>query len=355
MTTQSEATDAYADTTRYHRSWYWYDWANSAFVTTVGTVLFGPYLTTVAKEAACPGIADDATCTTNLYVVPAAANLPGWVSGVAMAAAVLLLLGLVLSLVAYARDTVLPYRPSALVVPLALATVVLVLTAPLDPGSVAPYTITLATIVSAVLLVFVGAITDRTPRPARLLGIFAWVGSAAGVLLFFLSGSNWRFGAAMMIIASISLGASLVVYDAILCRIARPDDRDRVSSRGWALGYLGGGLLLAANLVIVSKPDLIGVSTGMAVRVSLLSAGLWWAGFTLIPVIGMWNLRGRRGPGVGRTAGRHRRAAASPSSATPSATCAPTRTRCCSCSPTCSSTTGSRRSSPRAASTAPSS
>ncbi|PKW25361.1 MFS transporter [Phycicoccus duodecadis] len=291
MTTQS-ATDVYADTARYHRPWYWYDWANSAFVTTVGTVLFGPYLTTVAKEAACPGLASDARCTSDLYVVPAASGLPGWVPGTAMAAVVVLLLALVVSLVAYARDTTLPYRPSALMVPLALVTAVLVLTAPLDPGSVAPYTVTLATVVSAVLLVFVGAITDRTARPARLLGIFAWVGSAAAIGLFFLTGGGWRYGALMMIIASISLGASLVVYDAILCRIARPDDRDKVSSRGWALGYLGGGLLLAVNLVIVSKPSLIGVDTGMAVRISLLSAGLWWAGFTLIPVIGMWNLRG---------------------------------------------------------------
>ncbi|MBT9254482.1 MFS transporter [Phycicoccus sp. MAQZ13P-2] len=292
MTTQSEATDAWADTTRYHRPWYWYDWANSAFVTTVGTVLFGPYLTEVATEAACPGLAEDARCTTDLYVVPAAEGLPGWVPGLAMVAAVALLVGLVLSLVAYARDAELPYRPSTLVPPLALATVVLVLTAPLDPGSVAPYTVTLATIASAVLLVFVGAVTDRTPRPARLMGVFAWTGSAAAVLLYFLSGTNWRFGALMMIIASISLGASLVVYDALLCRIARPDDRDRVSSRGWALGYLGGGLLLAVNLVIVSKPELVGATTGTAVRISLLSAGLWWALFTLIPVVGMWNLRG---------------------------------------------------------------
>ena len=70
MTTQSELVDAYAETGRYHRPWYWYDWANSAFVTTVGTVLFGPYLTTVAKEAACPGISSDDKCTTPLYVVP---------------------------------------------------------------------------------------------------------------------------------------------------------------------------------------------------------------------------------------------------------------------------------------------
>jgi UMF1 family MFS transporter len=167
-----------------------------------------------------------------------------------------------------------------------------VLMAPLDPGSVASYTTTLATIVSAVLLMIVGAIADRSEQPARLLGIFAWLGAAAACMLFFLVGTNWRFGALMMIIATIGLGASLVVYDAILVRIAHPDDRDKVSSRGWALGYLGGGLLLALNLVIVSKPDLIGVDKGMAVRISMLSAGLWWALFTLIPVLGLRRLRG---------------------------------------------------------------
>ena len=74
MTT--EMVDRWADTKKYHRSWYWYDWANSAFVTTVGTVLFGPYLTNIAQEAACPGLADDEKCTTTLYAVPAAST-PG--------------------------------------------------------------------------------------------------------------------------------------------------------------------------------------------------------------------------------------------------------------------------------------
>ena len=292
MTTQSELVDAYAETGRYHRPWYWYDWANSAFVTTVGTVLFAPYLTTVAKEAACPGISSDDKCTTPLYVVPAAEGLPGWVPVLAFVAVAALLVALVLGIVAYARGRDLPVRPETVVIPLLLAAVVLVLTAPMDPGSIAPYTITLATIISALVLILVGAVADRSQRPARLLGLFAWVGSAAAIGLFFLVGTNWRFGAGMMVIASISLGASLVVYDAILCRIARPDDRDKVSSRGWALGYLGGGLLLAINLVIVTKPEVIGADTETAVRISLLSAGLWWALFTLIPVIGLWNLRG---------------------------------------------------------------
>jgi MFS transporter, UMF1 family len=293
MTTQAGAPSAaYADTKRYHRPWYWYDWANSAFVTTVGTVLFAPYLTTVAKKAACPTQDSDARCSTDLFVVPAAAQLPGWIWKTALALAVAALVVLVLNVAQLVRGRSAPL-PFGL--PLAVAggaAVLLVLTAPLDPGSVASYTVTLATIVSAVLLVIIGAVADRSPRPARLLGAFAWTGALAAALLFFLNGSNWRFGAVMMIVANIALGSSLVVYDAILCRIAHPDERDAVSSRGWAMGYLGGGLLLALNLVIVSAPGVIGVDKGTAVRISLLSAGLWWGIFTIIPVRGLWDLRG---------------------------------------------------------------
>ena len=291
MTT--EMVDRWADTKKYHRSWYWYDWANSAFVTTVGTVLFGPYLTNIAQEAACPGLADDEKCTTTLYAVPAASGLPSWVWVLALVTTLVLA---TLTVLQFRADTKANRTASGaakgLLAGTGAALLAFVLMAPLDPGSVASYTTTLATIVSAVLLMIVGAIADRSEQPARLLGIFAWLGAAAACMLFFLVGTNWRFGALMMIIATIGLGASLVVYDAILVRIAHPDDRDKVSSRGWALGYLGGGLLLALNLVIVSKPDLIGVDKGMAVRISMLSAGLWWALFTLIPVLGLRRLRG---------------------------------------------------------------
>jgi UMF1 family MFS transporter len=229
----------------YRRSWYWYDWANSAYVTTTATVLFTPYLTAVAESAACPNLPDGATCENNLSV-----------------------LGLGIS-----------------------------------PGSIAPFTITAATIISALVLIFVGAIADRSPRPIRLLGAFAMVGATAASLMALVRGTNWQLGVVLLIVANLCLGASLVVYDSILCRIASPDDRDKVSSRGWALGYLGGGLLLAINFGMLAKPSLLGLDKGGAVRLSMLMAGLWWAAFTLIPLIGMWNLRGVERPEVARQAG----------------------------------------------------
>ncbi|MCE1177661.1 MAG: MFS transporter [Micrococcales bacterium] len=241
-TTGRAPTDAQA---RQRRSWYWYDWANSAFVTTTQTVLLGPYLTALATNAACPDLPEGQKCTTPLSV-----------------------LGI-----------------------------------PVDPGSLHPYTVTVATIIGAIFLIWVGAVADRSPRPARLLALFALIGSIAGSLLFFVTGTNWALGAILLIIATMALGASLVVYDAILCRIAGPDDRDKVSSRGWALGYLGGGLLLAANFLMLTKAESWGMTTGQAVRWSMLIAGIWWGLFTLIPVIGLWSLRGVERPEVAARAG----------------------------------------------------
>ena len=81
----------------------------------------------------------------------------------------------------------------------------------------------------------------------------------------------------------------LVVNDSILPLISTEDERDRVSSRGWACGYLGGGLLLAVNFALVTLPRHFGLDEGMAVRLSLLSAAIWWAAFTFIPFRGLSN------------------------------------------------------------------
>ncbi|MGH3446963.1 MAG: MFS transporter [Nocardioidaceae bacterium] len=217
---------------REQRAWYFYDWANSAYVTTVATVLFSPYLISVAETAACgaPGTDSD-PCTTNLTV-----------------------LGLAVS-----------------------------------PGSLVFYIITVSTVVSAFVLPIVGAMADRSSHKRQIMATFAWVGSALAAGMFLVSGSNWELGAVLFFLANVCLGCSLVVYSAILCEIARPDERDRVSSRGWALGYLGGGILLALNLVLVLLHDSFGLDKAMAVRICLVSAAVWWAGFTFVPYLGIRN------------------------------------------------------------------
>jgi UMF1 family MFS transporter len=214
---------------REQRSWYWYDWANSAYVTTTLTVLFSPYLTVVAKRAACPGQSTDLVCRANLGVL-----------GV-----------------------------------------------PVSPGSIALYTITAATLFSALLLPVVGAFVDRSGRKRTVLAWIAWVGAASAASMVFLGGTRWWLGVVLALIATLSLGCSLVVYDSILIDISTPDERDAVSSKGWAFGYVGGGLLLAVNLGLVTGHGAVGLSSEWAVRVSLLLAGLWWAGFTVIPYRGL--------------------------------------------------------------------
>ena len=107
-------------------------------------------------------------------------------------------------------------------------------------------------------------------------------------------GDHWQLGAVADRVSSILGGCSLVSYYAILVDISTEDERDHVSSRGWALGYLGGGLLLAVNLVMVLGHDSFGLGKELAVRLSLLSAALWWAGFTIIPLPAAAQPRRRR-------------------------------------------------------------
>ncbi len=211
---------------REQRGWYWYDFANSAFVTTTATVLAGPYITAVAKTAACG--TDEGDCDVPLTI-----------------------LGLAVS-----------------------------------PGALYFFAITITTIISAFVLPVVGAFADRSGTKKRLLAGFAWAGSFFAALLFFVSGGNWQLGVLAMMGASLCLGASLVVYDAILIEIATPDERDGVSSRGWALGYVGGAVLLVINLALltVMKDD-----QGLAARICMLTAAVWWAGFTFVPFVRLRN------------------------------------------------------------------
>src|SRR3712207_9573639 len=115
--------------------------------------------------------------------------------------------------------------------------------------------------------------------------------------MVFVEGTNWQLGAVLLLLANLALGSSLVVYDAILIDIATPDERDRVSSRGWALGYLGGGLLLPVHPALARGHDAVGLDTAAAARLRLLSAGGGWAGLTPVARRG---LRVRGAGGYGR-------------------------------------------------------
>ncbi|MBI3959156.1 MAG: MFS transporter [Chloroflexi bacterium] len=202
-------------------SWYFYDWANSAFSTTVVTVFLGPYLTSVAKTAA------DA---------------------------------------------------SGFVHPLGIT---------VFADSFFPYIVSLSVFLQIFFLPILGAIADYSHLKKQMLGFFAYLGAFATISLYFLQGDNYLLGGVLFLLANLSFGASIVFYNAFLPEISSLEKRDMVSSQGWALGYLGGGILLALNLVLFLNAENFGVSTGHAVRISMASAGVWWAIFTIIPLLNL--------------------------------------------------------------------
>ncbi|HVF89098.1 MAG TPA: MFS transporter [Blastocatellia bacterium] len=200
--------------------WYFYDWANSAFYTTVITVFLGPYLTTVTQNAAGD--------------------------------------------------------PNGFVHPFGIK---------VGAGSFFPYMVSLSVLLQVVLLPVLGAIADYSRLKKQMMVFFAYVGAFATMGLYFLEGERYMLGGGLFVLANVSYGAALVLYNALLPDVASPDRRDAVSSNGFALGYLGGGVLLALNLALYVNHESLGLSAGQAVRISLLSAGAWWALFTVIPML----------------------------------------------------------------------
>lgn len=198
--------------------WYFYDWANSAFYTIVITVFLGPYLSSIALNAA--------DSEKNVYI----------------------------------------------------------LSIPIYAESLFVYTISFSVILQFFLLPYLGSIADYTKSKKLLLGFFAFLGSFSTMGLYFLEGSNYLFGSILLVIANVSFGASVVVYNSFLNDIAEAKDRDKVSSIGWALGYIGGGIILLINILLYSNAENFNISGSYAIRIGLFSAGFWWAVFTLIPL-----------------------------------------------------------------------
>ncbi|PRX92320.1 MFS transporter [Allonocardiopsis opalescens] len=212
------------------RGWYVYDWANSVFFTSVITVFIGPYLNALAQTAA-----EQAGTGEHVH-----------------------LLGLTLR-----YDAVYPAAT-------AVAVVLQLITLPL-----------------------VGAVTDHSRNKKGLLAGFATVGALATTALYFTTGAAYLPAAALLILANVAYGASSVVYNAFLNEIATGEERDRVSSVGWGVGYLGGAVLLALHLVLFLNAGNWGLTEGYATQIGFASAGVWWLGFSFLAIK---PLRNRIGP-----------------------------------------------------------
>lgn len=141
------------------------------------------------------------------------------------------------------------------------------------------YTTTIALLLTSVLAPILGAMADARGTKKRFLSIFALLGITATALLYFVQTGDWLLASGLFILGSVGFSGSLVFYDSLLPHVARPDEIDRVSSRGYAMGYLGGGLLLAINLaMIMLAPENL---TGLMSRLSFLSVAVWWLVFTI--------------------------------------------------------------------------
>ncbi|MBE3119820.1 MAG: MFS transporter [Candidatus Atribacteria bacterium] len=196
--------------------WAMYDWANSAFSTTVGTVFLGPYLATLAQKAAITSQ-----------------------DGVAR-----------------------------------------ILGVPIAPDSFFPYCISISVGMQVLFLPILGAIADYSHRRKQMMQLFATIGAIATILMFFTTAPVWWLGGLLFVVANLAFGAAMVFYNSYLPDIASEDQRDRVSSYGWAMGYLGDGLLLILNLAFYMFSDKLGVPKDLAVRINLASAGIWWLSFS---------------------------------------------------------------------------
>ncbi|MEV8036928.1 MFS transporter [Streptomyces sp. NPDC086182] len=168
---------------------------------------------------------------------------------------------------------------------------------PIRAGSFFAYAVSASVILSIFVMPMAGAAADRTGRKKPLLAAAAYLGAGATTGMFFLDGDRYLLGGLLLIVANASLAVSMVLYNSYLPQIAPPEERDAVSSRGWAFGYAAGSLVLVANLILFTAHDSFGVSESTAVRICLASAGVWWGAFTLVP---LRRLRDRRTPSAGR-------------------------------------------------------
>ena len=192
--------------TRELRAWAMYDWANSAFYTTIVAAVFPIYFQKVAAD-----------------------GLPG----------------------------------------------------PVATGRFAWGT-TLSILIVAIVAPLLGSVADRAPIKKRLLGAFLAIGATATFAMFFISRGEWLFALTLFVAGNVGVAGSIVFYESLLPHIAQPDQLDRVSTAGYAIGYIGGGVLLLINITMMSKPEwFLLPDRETAVRASLASVAVWWVVFAI--------------------------------------------------------------------------
>lgn len=141
---------------------------------------------------------------------------------------------------------------------------------------------TIAILLTAIIAPILGALADARPLKKPLLGWFLGIGVATTAAMFWIQQGDWKLAMTLSIISNVAIAGSIVFYESLLPHIASADEVDKVSTAGYAMGYVGGGLLLAINLAMIQKPGWFGISdAGMAVRLSFVSVAVWWLLFSI--------------------------------------------------------------------------
>jgi len=141
---------------------------------------------------------------------------------------------------------------------------------------------TIAILIVAVLAPLLGAVADYAAVKKRLLAVFMAIGVAATAAMFFITRGDWMLALILFVIVNVGVAGSIVFYESLLPHLAGDDELDRVSTAGYALGYLGGGVLLAINILMMAQPAWFFLpSREVAVRASLASVAVWWVVFSI--------------------------------------------------------------------------
>ncbi len=195
--------------------WVMYDWANHAFFTLVVGVLVGKYITSLITDAVGEN-------------------------------------GAVISLGGYDLVT---------------------------SKSLFSYSVGLSVFLQIFFLPVLGSIADYTHLKKTFLAFFTYLGAISCALMFFAGGDHYFLAASLFIISNLSAGAAIVFFNSYLTDITTDDRRDKLSSWSFASGYFGGFITLVCGLIFLTYSGSFGISTGMAVRICFLAAGIWWGGF----------------------------------------------------------------------------
>jgi len=201
-------------------SWALYDWANHAYVTTTATTYFLPYFLALAAPSflkAGMGEADEAA-------------------------------------MALARDSA---------------------------SNIFAFVVAVALFTAAILAPVIGTYADLTDLRKRILIRMTIAGGILASSMFLLTDGMWIPALVLYFLTQVILNVALGLNSSLLPHTANPQDLNRASSLGYAMGYIGGGLLLAANTTIFFLADRLGIRSDLAVRIAFLSVGIWWIGFTI--------------------------------------------------------------------------